>query len=117
MTCLYTFILLCRYVSDFAYNGYKPVCQHKLILAIQKSQQGSETARTFPPCLLEWTASRERANMALDIYCFDGMKRERIYNIIMHFNNNCGYVIMKNYRSTCAIRLHIVLLYTKDLIC
>ncbi|XP_040214368.1 unconventional myosin-XV [Rana temporaria] len=63
---------LLKYVSDFAYNGYKPVCQHKLILAIQKSQQGSETARTFPPCLLEWTASRERANMALDIYCFDG---------------------------------------------
>ncbi|KAM9305752.1 LOW QUALITY PROTEIN: unconventional myosin-XV [Gastrophryne carolinensis] len=65
---------LLKYVSDFAYNGYKPVCQHKLILAIQKSQQGSETARTFPPCLLEWTASRERANMALDVYCFDGSK-------------------------------------------
>ncbi|XP_018424807.1 PREDICTED: unconventional myosin-XV [Nanorana parkeri] len=65
---------LLKYVSDFAYNGYKPVCQHKLILAIQKSQQGSETARTFPPCLLEWTASRERANMALEISCFDGTK-------------------------------------------
>ncbi|XP_075037418.1 unconventional myosin-XV [Mixophyes fleayi] len=63
---------LLKYVSDYAYNGYKPVCQHKLVLAIQKSQQGSETARTFPPCLLEWTASRERANMALDIHCFDG---------------------------------------------
>ncbi|XP_063788896.1 unconventional myosin-XV [Pseudophryne corroboree] len=63
---------LLKYVSDFAYNGYKPVCQHKLILAIQKAQQGSETARTFPPCLLEWTASRERANMAMDIHCFDG---------------------------------------------
>ncbi|KAM4632500.1 unconventional myosin-XV [Discoglossus pictus] len=65
---------LLKYVSDYAYNGYKPVCQHKLIQAMQKSQQGSETARTFPPCLLEWTASRERANMALDIHCFDGMK-------------------------------------------
>ncbi|XP_068102481.1 unconventional myosin-XV [Hyperolius riggenbachi] len=65
---------LLKYVSDFAYNGYKPVCQHKLILAIQKSQQGSETARTFPPCLLEWTASRERAGMALDIHCLDGTK-------------------------------------------
>ncbi|CAH2307725.1 unconventional myosin-XV [Pelobates cultripes] len=63
---------LLKYVSDYAYNGYKSVCQHKLIQAIQKSQQGSETARTFPPCLLEWTASRERANMALDIHCFDG---------------------------------------------
>ncbi|XP_066433961.1 unconventional myosin-XV [Eleutherodactylus coqui] len=65
---------LLKYVSDYAYDGYKPICQHKLILAIQKSQQGSETARTFPPCLMEWTASRERANMALDIHCFDGAK-------------------------------------------
>ncbi|KAM8960363.1 unconventional myosin-XV [Pelodytes ibericus] len=80
-TCLSTFApspnldkYLLKYVSDYAYNGYKSVCQHKLIQAIQKSQQGSETSRTFPPCLLEWTASRERANMALDIYCFDGTK-------------------------------------------
>eukprot|EP00079_Xenopus_tropicalis_P038968 XP_017952739.1 PREDICTED: unconventional myosin-XV [Xenopus tropicalis] len=65
---------LLKYVSDYAYNGYKPVCQHKLIQAIQKSQQGSETARNFPPSLLEWTASRERANMAIDIHCFDGAK-------------------------------------------
>ncbi|KAG8549835.1 hypothetical protein GDO81_019630 [Engystomops pustulosus] len=65
---------LLKYVSDYAYDGYKPICQHKLILAIQKAQQGSETSRTFPPCLMEWTASRERANMALDIHCFDGAK-------------------------------------------
>ncbi|XP_053550900.1 LOW QUALITY PROTEIN: unconventional myosin-XV [Bombina bombina] len=80
-SCLSTFApspnldkYLLKYVSDYAYNGYKSVCQHKLIQAMQKSQQGSETARTFPPCLLEWTASRERANIALDIHCFDGMK-------------------------------------------
>ncbi|XP_041432611.1 unconventional myosin-XV [Xenopus laevis] len=65
---------LLKYVSDYAYNGYKPVCQHKLIQAIQKSQQGSETARNFPPSLLEWTASRERANMAMDVHCFDSVK-------------------------------------------
>ncbi|XP_053328005.1 unconventional myosin-XV [Spea bombifrons] len=65
---------LLKYVSDYAYDGYKSVCQHKLIQAIQKSQQGSETSRTFPPCLLEWTTSRERANMALDVHCFDGTK-------------------------------------------
>ncbi|XP_075422006.1 unconventional myosin-XV isoform X2 [Ascaphus truei] len=65
---------LLKYVSDYAYDGYKPVCQHKLIQGMQKAQQGSETARTFPPCLLEWTSCRERANMGLDIYCFDGMK-------------------------------------------
>ncbi|KAG8433344.1 hypothetical protein GDO86_017575 [Hymenochirus boettgeri] len=63
---------LLKYVSDYAYDGYKPLCQHKLIQAIQKAQQGSETARTFPPSLMEWAATRERANMAMDIYCFDG---------------------------------------------
>ncbi|XP_041434043.1 unconventional myosin-XV-like [Xenopus laevis] len=65
---------LLKYVSDYAHDGYKPVCQHKLIQAIQKSQQGSETSRNFPPSQLEWTASRERANMAMDVHFFDGEK-------------------------------------------
>ncbi|XP_069501807.1 unconventional myosin-XV isoform X2 [Ambystoma mexicanum] len=63
---------LLKFVSDFAYNGYKPFCQHKLMQAMQKSQYGPETARTYPPSLLEWTANKEKANMALDIHCFDG---------------------------------------------
>nr|XP_014344251.1 PREDICTED: unconventional myosin-XV [Latimeria chalumnae] len=62
---------LLKYVSDNAYNGYKSLCQHRLIQAMQKSQYGPETARTYPPCLLEWTTSRKRASMALDVYCFD----------------------------------------------
>ncbi|XP_078518827.1 unconventional myosin-XV [Lissotriton helveticus] len=63
---------LLKFVSDFAYDGYKPFCQHKLMQAMQKSQHGPETARTYPPSLLEWIANKEKANMALDIYCFDG---------------------------------------------
>ncbi|XP_030067877.1 unconventional myosin-XV [Microcaecilia unicolor] len=65
---------LLKYVSDYAYDGYKAVCQHKLMQAMKKTQQGPETARTYPPSLLEWTANRERANMALDVHCFDGLQ-------------------------------------------
>ncbi|XP_029433068.1 unconventional myosin-XV [Rhinatrema bivittatum] len=65
---------LLKYVSDYAYDGYKAVCQHKLMQAMQKAQHGPETARTYPPSLLEWTANRERANMALDVHCFDGLQ-------------------------------------------
>lgn len=61
-----------RFVSDNAYNSYKAVCQHKLIQAMQKSLYGPETARTYPLSLLEWTANRKKANMVLQVYCFDG---------------------------------------------
>ncbi|XP_075755876.1 unconventional myosin-XV [Pelodiscus sinensis] len=63
---------LLKFVSDYAFDGYRPVCQHKLMRAMLKSQLGPEAARTYPPSLLEWTASRQRASMALDVYCFNG---------------------------------------------
>ncbi|KAJ8363986.1 hypothetical protein SKAU_G00128170 [Synaphobranchus kaupii] len=63
---------LLKFVSDYAYNGYKAVCQHRLIQAMQKSKYGPETARTYPLSLLEWTANRKRANMVLQVHCFDG---------------------------------------------
>ncbi|XP_074867214.1 unconventional myosin-XV [Carettochelys insculpta] len=63
---------LLKFVSDYAFDGYKAVCQHKLMQASLKSQLGPEAARTYPPSLLEWTASRQRARMALDVYCFNG---------------------------------------------
>ncbi|XP_033907714.3 unconventional myosin-XV isoform X1 [Acipenser ruthenus] len=63
---------LLKYVSDHAYDGYKSVCQHRLMQAMQKSQYGPETARTYPLTLLEWTANRKRASMVLQVYCFDG---------------------------------------------
>ncbi|KAJ7305984.1 hypothetical protein JRQ81_010350, partial [Phrynocephalus forsythii] len=63
---------LLKFVSDYAFNGYKPICQHKLMRALEMAQAGAETSRAFPPTLLEWSASRDRVNMALDIYCFNG---------------------------------------------
>ncbi|KAG2455499.1 MYO15 protein, partial [Polypterus senegalus] len=63
---------LLKFVSDHGYNGYKSVCQHKLIQAMQKSQYGPETARTYPLCLLEWMAIRKKAIMVLQVHCFDG---------------------------------------------
>ncbi|KYO43798.1 unconventional myosin-XV-like [Alligator mississippiensis] len=63
---------LLKFVSDYAFNGYKYVCQHKILQAMLKSQFGPEVARAYPPSLLEWTTNRQRANMALDIYCFNG---------------------------------------------
>ncbi|XP_067238478.1 unconventional myosin-XV isoform X1 [Chanodichthys erythropterus] len=63
---------LLKFVSDHAFNGFKAVGQHKLIQAMQKSLYGPETARTYPLSLLEWTANRKKANMVLQVHCFDG---------------------------------------------
>ncbi|CAM5087940.1 unnamed protein product [Natator depressus] len=63
---------LLKFVSDYAFDGYKPVCQHKLMQAMLRSQLGPEMARAYPPSLLEWTANRQRASMALNVYCFNG---------------------------------------------
>ncbi|XP_076864017.1 unconventional myosin-XV [Brachyhypopomus gauderio] len=63
---------LLKLVSDHAYDSYKAACQHKLIQAMQKSVYGPEMARTYPLSLLEWTANRKKANMVLQVHCFDG---------------------------------------------
>lgn len=60
-------------MSDYAFAGYKPVCQRKLMQAMAHSQLGTAAARTFPPSLLEWTANRQQASMALDLHCFNGV--------------------------------------------
>ncbi|XP_030634878.1 unconventional myosin-XV [Chanos chanos] len=64
---------LLKFVSDYALNDFKALCQHKLLQAMQKSHLGPEAARTYPPSLLEWTASRKKAHMVLQVYCFDGV--------------------------------------------
>ncbi|NWZ80822.1 MYO15 protein, partial [Poecile atricapillus] len=66
---------LLKFVSDYAFAGYKPVCQRKLMHAMAHSQLGAAAARTFPPSLLEWTANRRQASMALDLHCFNGAGR------------------------------------------
>ncbi|NXN60610.1 MYO15 protein, partial [Rynchops niger] len=63
---------LLKFVSDYAFAGYKPVCQRKLMHAMARSQLGAAAARAFPPSLLEWTANRQQASMALDLHCFNG---------------------------------------------
>jgi myosin-15 len=66
-----------RYVSDHGFNGYKAVCQHKLLAGPAPSTttpNGPTTTpssppsapRVYPPCLLEWkSAVRHSGLMAL----------------------------------------------------
>uniref|UniRef100_A0AAV2KLB3 Uncharacterized protein n=1 Tax=Knipowitschia caucasica TaxID=637954 RepID=A0AAV2KLB3_KNICA len=67
---------LARFVSDHAPAGYQAMLQHRLIQGGHKTQlscgDGTETARTYPLALLEWTANRKKANLALHLHCFDG---------------------------------------------
>ncbi|KAM8723613.1 unconventional myosin-XV [Acanthopagrus schlegelii] len=67
---------LLKFVSDTGPPGCQALLQHRLIQANQKMQLGSgsvsETARTYPLSLLEWTANRKKANMVLHVHCFDG---------------------------------------------
>ncbi len=56
---LYKFLL--KYVSDHGYNGYKAICQQKLL------QSHNLWARSYPACLLEWKANRKKVNMAVQV--------------------------------------------------
>ncbi|XP_040893261.1 unconventional myosin-XV [Toxotes jaculatrix] len=64
---------LLKFVSDYGPEGYDCVCQHRLLQALQRLNVGPEHVRTYPPCLLEWTANRKRAHTVLHIHCFDGV--------------------------------------------
>ncbi|XP_040830480.1 unconventional myosin-XV [Ochotona curzoniae] len=64
---------LLKFVSDHGPNGFQAVCQQRLMQGMGRAQQqGSGAARTFPPTLLEWTVTHEKASMALDVSCFNG---------------------------------------------
>uniref|UniRef100_A0A672YL69 Myosin XVAa n=1 Tax=Sphaeramia orbicularis TaxID=375764 RepID=A0A672YL69_9TELE len=67
---------LLKFVSDHGPDGFQALLQHRLIQANQKTQlssgASSDTARTYPLSLLEWTANRKKANMALHVHCLDG---------------------------------------------
>ena len=67
---LYKYLL--KYASDHAYNGYKYVCQQKLLRA---GGVPSGVSRRFPPTVLEWRANKKRVNMALEARCADGHAR------------------------------------------
>lgn len=70
-----------RFVSDHGPVGCQALLQHRLIQANQKAQLSSGSApgasRTYPLSLLEWTANRKKANMVLQVHCFDGEFRQR----------------------------------------
>ncbi|XP_074098878.1 unconventional myosin 10A [Cotesia typhae] len=69
-----------KYVSDHAYNGYKAYCQRKLlqgertVIRIMNNNQltAHHVPRSYPPCVLEWRANRNRVNMALNVRFYDG---------------------------------------------
>uniref|UniRef100_A0A8C4R4N7 MyTH4 domain-containing protein n=1 Tax=Eptatretus burgeri TaxID=7764 RepID=A0A8C4R4N7_EPTBU len=63
---------LLKYVSDHAYNGFKAVCQRKLLHSLATLEQ-QNLERHFPPCLLEWISSKNCARMALPFAFPDGV--------------------------------------------
>lgn len=77
-----------RFVSDYGPEGYDCVCQHRLLQALQGLNVGPEYVRTYPPCLLEWTANRKRAHTVLHIHCFDG---ENTHNCM--WSNGLAYIL------------------------
>ncbi|KAM8880381.1 unconventional myosin-XV [Spinachia spinachia] len=64
---------LLKFVSDYGPEGYDCACQHRLLQALRRLSVGPECVRTYPPCLLEWTANRKRAHTVLHTHCFDGV--------------------------------------------
>ncbi|KAL8573674.1 hypothetical protein ACOMHN_007227 [Nucella lapillus] len=69
------FKYLLKYVSDVGINGYKWVCQHKVL---QSANLNPHLSRVYPPCFLEWRAIERKANMALEVKFPDD------YNVIGH---------------------------------
>lgn len=62
---------LLKYVSDAANSrGYGIVCQQKLL---QGLSTGTSSPRSYPPCVLEWTAVRLKACAALPCSFTDGV--------------------------------------------
>lgn len=64
---LYKYLL--KYVSDHAYDGYRTVCQQKLMQAYALDPP---LARAYPPTVMECKANRKCVNMALEARYPDG---------------------------------------------
>ena len=63
-------LLLCSYVSDYGDEGYKSVCQERLLRS-----GPDKIPRTCPPSALEWRAARLSSPMALPVVYLDGELR------------------------------------------
>uniref|UniRef100_A0A087XL45 Myosin XVAb n=1 Tax=Poecilia formosa TaxID=48698 RepID=A0A087XL45_POEFO len=97
---------LLKFVSDYGPDGYDCVCQNRLLQALQRLSVGPEYVRTYPPCLLEWTANRKKAHTVLHVHCFDGMSflcplhswttgEEMAKNILQHSGRQGWSVLLK----------------------
>lgn len=61
--------LWCRYVSDQVFEGYRAICQNKLLRA---KQNNLGVFRSHAPTLLEWTANERKGKMVMDVFTFNG---------------------------------------------
>ena len=69
-TTLYKYLL--KYVSDHAFDGYRAICQQRLM---QSYNMEPPLARVYPPTVMEWKANRKCVNMALEARYPDGDSR------------------------------------------
>lgn len=60
--------LLC-YVTQHGLENYKGYCQRKLLMAFGRQ------ARSWAPCMLEWTAARDTSSMAMEVRAADGVSK------------------------------------------
>ncbi|KAI8796897.1 unconventional myosin-XV isoform X2 [Biomphalaria glabrata] len=58
------FKYLLKYVSDVGLNGYKYICQHKIL---QSAYMDPLLSRVYPPTFLEWQAIQRKANIGLEV--------------------------------------------------
>ena len=63
---------LLKYVSDHGHDGYKWVCQQKLLKAAALNQSDHNMCRNYPPSILEWRSNKKRVSMSLAGTCIDG---------------------------------------------
>ena len=56
---------LLKYVSDHGQDGYKWVCQQKLLKAQTQDSSSHHLCRNYPPSILEWRSNKKRVSMSL----------------------------------------------------
>ena len=64
---LYKYLL--KYVSDHGHDGYKWVCQQKLL---KSGAHDFAVSRNYPPSILEWRCNKKKLSMSLGGTCIDG---------------------------------------------
>ncbi|KAM5135162.1 LOW QUALITY PROTEIN: myosin XVB [Mantella aurantiaca] len=62
---------LLKYVSDQGFEGYRAICQSKMLRA---KQNNLGVFRSHAPTLLEWTANERKGKMIMDVFTFNEEK-------------------------------------------